>query len=260
MDKTKSKLLTMQKSPSLNTNQLKTPIHKKSSRVLKRISPLIYAQASMTLETAIVLPVFIFFVVTVCCIFDGVIKYAETEVELWSLGNKLVVYSEILDGDILSDYTRFIDGDNLYLKRHFYILPVFDVLPFEALKVENTYYGHMWNGYDLSDKSDSGGEIVYITDTGSVYHTDCTCSYLQLKIRKVSVEEALMSKNKYGIQYIPCLLCGKNYDEEVFIAEEGAAIHSERSCVGLKRTVMAVNIDEVKEYSLCTRCAAAQGD
>lgn len=109
---------------------------------------------------------------------------------------------------------------------------------------------------NISD--DLKDEIVYITDTGTVYHRSKSCSHLNLNISDVNFSEVASLRNENGGKYKPCEKCvgsKKIADgDTVYIAKEGDCYHMDRNCSGLKRTVKAVRLSEVAERRPCTRC------
>lgn len=99
---------------------------------------------------------------------------------------------------------------------------------------------------------------VYITPDGSVYHLYRDCTHLSLSIRCVTFEAASASKNEYGKNYRACEFCGEHAKALVYITDEGDCYHSDRSCVGLKRTVRQIPISQVGSRSCCIRCVSRE--
>lgn len=117
---------------------------------------------------------------------------------------------------------------------------------------------HPWTGYsyeDIKDKDDSD-RIVYITETGTVYHLTKSCSYLDLSISQSSMNTIAELTNASGSHYHPCEKCYKNSSnsELIFITTFGDAYHSSLSCSGLKRTIIAISIKDVGDKKACSRC------
>lgn len=122
--------------------------------------------------------------------------------------------------------------------------------------LKNHYYGHAWTGYALDGGKTEEEEIwVYITETGTVYHKNRGCSYLNPSIRSVSAEELDSLRNRGGGVYYECPLCndfpaGVNY----FVTDYGTNYHRSVSCSGLKRTIYAVKISEAGGRGACSKC------
>lgn len=124
-----------------------------------------------------------------------------------------------------------------------------------SFRMANRYYGHLWNGYEIPGTEQNEEEVVYVTETGEVYHTDRNCTHLLLSVKQVSIEEAEQSRNHSGERYTTCELCGNfPLGEMVYITEEGTAIHHIRECSGLKRTVRRIQKSEAVFYRPCSRC------
>ena len=106
-----------------------------------------------------------------------------------------------------------------------------------------------WTGYEGTGFDSGVKDVVYITDTGLVYHATPTCKYLDLSIRRVDYDEA---KKQYGI----CSLCKKEgrSEKKVYITTYGSGYHTSLNCSGLKRTVYAVKKSEIYGRGGCSKC------
>lgn len=89
---------------------------------------------------------------------------------------------------------------------------------------------------------------VYVTPNQSVYHTNRSCTHLSLGIQKKD------SRQKGN--YTPCGFCGKsrNSKENVYISKTGNVYHYRAGCSGLKRTVRRVKMEEAAGLGPCSRC------
>lgn len=110
-----------------------------------------------------------------------------------------------------------------------------------------------WNGYEKGGFAETEEEIVYVTETGLVYHRDYHCTYLELSIRMVNREDVDGLRNTDGSRYRPCSQCGGG-SGAVYITDAGDRYHSSLSCSGLKRTIYAVPLSEVIGKGECSRC------
>lgn len=136
------------------------------------------------------------------------------------------------------------------------VSPLSDISGFRSFRMVNRYYGHFWNGYQISTENEDPEKYVYITENGEVYHILKSCTHLKISVRQVSLQEAYISRNKYGNKYEVCGKCGENgYEGWVYITNEGECFHYVRNCSGLKRTIYCVPLSEVSERRPCTRCA-----
>ncbi len=123
-----------------------------------------------------------------------------------------------------------------------------------------------WNGHEVTAKNPSSDtdqenpEMVYITETGTVYHLYKDCTYLKLSIKEVDFDQIAFLRNDSGGKYKKCSLCSDNGDvsghKTVYITNTGDRYHYNLSCSGLKRTIITIRISETGDRSLCTRCKA----
>ncbi|NLC19982.1 MAG: pilus assembly protein [Clostridiales bacterium] len=119
-----------------------------------------------------------------------------------------------------------------------------------------------WTGYKLSplygpNKEDLAEDTVYITESGSVYHTNINCSHIKLSIRAVmGIPDDL--RNNSGGKYYPCeLCCGDEPDNNAtyYISSYGSKFHTTRECSRIKRTVREVKLSELDGRPACKRCS-----
>ena len=96
---------------------------------------------------------------------------------------------------------------------------------------------------------------VYVTDYGRVYHTDPSCSHLRLRIEPVVFPEVVGRRNRYGEKYHACEHCGGGTDGVVYITPDGNRYHSSLSCSGLTRSVHEVTMEEADHLRPCSECA-----
>lgn len=137
--------------------------------------------------------------------------------------------------------------------------PLFLSLTPVSKEIENHYCGHAWIGYVPGDGESAEGEddiYVYITETGTVYHKNRECSYLNPSIRSIKTDDLGSARNKGGAVYYACPLCksmagGGN----CYVTDYGTSYHTSITCSGLKRTIYAVKLSEVGGRSGCSKCS-----
>ena len=123
-----------------------------------------------------------------------------------------------------------------------------------------------WVGRDGSGEADSGEsesedtEVCYVTEHGRVYHTDPDCTHIHLSIREVTPEEAKAARNAYGGKYHVCEKCGGGDGGNVYITSDGNRYHGSLGCSGLKRTVHEVSAQEAASLQPCSKCAGYAGN
>ena len=145
--------------------------------------------------------------------------------------------------------------------------PLIPWLAYTDISLQNRYYGHAFVGF-APGSGDSAGEngsieeeeIVYVTETGTVYHRDPECSYLKLSVEAVGRGQVSALRNNSGAKYYPCEICRAASDTSgmVYITDDGNRYHCSRQCSGLKRTIRAVPLSSAAEsYGPCSRCGQA---
>lgn len=118
-----------------------------------------------------------------------------------------------------------------------------------------------WTGHHVkarytTDEQKEEEDIVFITETGTVYHLKRDCTYLKLKISNtVGIPDS--QRNSNGAKYYSCERCitGEEDISGIFyITTEGTRYHSSVNCSSLKRTIIEVHLSEVNGRNLCKRC------
>ncbi len=115
-----------------------------------------------------------------------------------------------------------------------------------------------FTGYDNTRKKDrykEEEEIVYITETGTVYHRKRSCSHLNVSIHKTDRGSVGVLRNSGGGRYYPCEYCGGGSSGTLYVTDDGDRYHTKIGCPGLKRTVKAVPISEVGGRGPCHDCS-----
>ena len=113
-----------------------------------------------------------------------------------------------------------------------------------------------WLGYLSPGDKPEDGQIVYITETGTVYHTNYSCTHLKLSIQFVPAFTVEGLRNVGGGKYHPCNRCVHgNSMAGVYITDHGTNFHNSLNCSGLKRTIRAVEKSSILGMRGCSRCS-----
>lgn len=207
-------------------------------------------KGSLALETAMVLPLFLLGMVTIISFMD---IYRLQTVHLQELCEK---------AKTAGMYAYSTDGagtDEITLPDIYSYTPVSGLVPLPKIWMHNTVKVHAWTGADSSDLSGNVQEaetMVYVTESGSVYHTKAGCRYLHVSVNQVSGTEVGHLRNDSGTKYSPCETCSRDQQPagNVYITSSGTHYHNVASCSGLKRTVKLVKQSEVSEMHACSKC------
>lgn len=243
--------------------------------------------ASMTLEAAFIIPLFVFFVV----IFVHVINFvnfqnrvnealynsarvlSKTEytsegsanmgsalVLLYGELNKKTVENAGVKGGILgiTALQSEFDGDMIHFEVNYYAGMPFDFLKILGFPCTQKVSVRKWIGNE--DKGAEGGSagnedkrMVYITETGMVYHTDSNCTHLRLSIKTAAKAQISELRNNNGGKYDSCERCGGT-GTILYITEYGDKYHTDINCSGLKRVIYIVPYEQVSDRPACSRC------
>lgn len=149
-------------------------------------------------------------------------------------------------------------GDIIDLQVSYRVKPFAGIMGFEGFSVSQRYYGKAWTGYDVTQYvSDMQQEdpMVYITETGTVYHLDRNCTYLNPSVESVPVMMVGEKRNQSGGKYYPCEICDAGIGVgQVYITGQGSSYHSRVNCSGLKRTIYTVPLSQVGGKGRCSKC------
>ncbi len=241
---------------------------------------------SFTVEAAFVLPLFLFAAVVVLGLFP-VLKlqtevncglqyaarlkaasYQEEDATLGSLVSKspktlFCSYMEehgyessVLTGgldsislagsDLSGDYVTLVASYDAQLPISFWNLT--------SLPVKQCVRMKKWTGTSGTDEDGDGGAYVYVTPTGSAYHTSTDCPYLKLSIQSVAVSDLSSLRNKNGGIYYPCSCY--NGTGLAYITNYGTEYHSDLECSSLKRTIYKVSSDAAEGLHACPKCGS----
>lgn len=104
------------------------------------------------------------------------------------------------------------------------------------------------------NKEETTEKLVYVTETGHVYHRDENCTHLKLSIQTVSKGDLVHIRNSSGGKYHACEKCGRGDTDSVYISTYGNKYHTSLSCSGLKRTISTVSVSDLEGWKACSKC------
>ena len=251
-------------------------------------------KGSLTIETALVLPLFLFGVFLLLSLLTSLqftiamesalrteakrLSEQVYEPEGQALLNEACVRRDITEA-LSESFTRLpvrggaegIDySGSLLNNREIIILRAeyewqlpFDLMGMFAQRAVNSCTQHTWIGYEtgLYGLNKDGEEEVYVARNGRVYHRNINCSHIKLKIYPTTGGEVDSLRNNNGGKYYPCEHChAKKSDPRLYVAENGDRYHNSLSCSGLKRTIEVIPLSEALSRGLgaCKRCGGTK--
>ncbi len=209
---------------------------------------------SLTVEAALVLPLFLFAIINLMSLFLMFQRYGDRLTRLHQTGRELSMAAGAGGWDAKEQDIRLMEMG--------FVKPLIPVMGFRGSLVVNGCVMHKWIGYDLTGETSgetAAEEMVFITKSGTAYHKSRSCPYLNPAVRAVSREEALSSRNSSGRHYTACGICGGK-GETLYITSGGDRYHSTISCSGLKRSIEYVSLEQAlsRGKHACTKCASTE--
>ena len=204
----------------------------------------------LTVELAFVLPLFLMGTLTLIGFMDVMRVQTEKISRLCEKAMEMGVYAYAA-----GERVPVIEIPEIYAHR----LPV-SIVPLPPMVITNRGRVHSWTGMDHRETLEYEEEMVYMAASGSVYHDNPRCSYLDLSISQASGREAEHLRNQQGARYAPCGSCAKGTApaDIIYITGQGTRYHNRVRCSRLKRTVRMVPVSEAQGRSLCSRCGRNQ--
>lgn len=206
-------------------------------------------KASLAVETAMILPLFFLGMVTMISFMDVYKLQTEHLMKLCEKAKAAGMYAYVPDGN---------GAEEITMPDAYSYKPVGGIVPLPRVWMHNTVKVHAWTGktYEAFGDSAEEEEMVFVTESGGVYHRNPGCSYLNVSVSQVGGSRISSMRNSYGEKYEPCEICSRNQKPggTVYITQKGNRYHNLASCSGLKRTVRMVKISEAGTGSACSRC------
>lgn len=252
--------------------------------------------ASLTVEAAMVLPIFLFCMIAAlqyCKAMETAVQYgtalAETGKNLATSAyvstytGEIGTGAELVTGALSVAYaqsavtsqvneTSAVKNVNMALSSLMQEDEMIDLVltyqvqsPFGVVNLPGTFFiqrasVRAWVGRTVEETTEESATEaeedvwVYVTETGTVYHTTSECTYLKLSIFTIDINTLASLRNNSGEIYRACELCGESAGNLVYATMEGNRYHSSLSCSGLKRTVTQVKLSEVGDLHACSKC------
>lgn len=137
-------------------------------------------------------------------------------------------------------------------------VPFFSHFSFPVIQQVKTrgFIGTLLQEKEESKEHSGEDEYVYITKTGTVYHSQKSCTYLTVKIQCVLDKALETLRNKSGAIYYPCEECAKGqaHQQSYYITEYGDRYHTNKLCIKINHDIIAIKKSEVGSRKPCSKC------
>lgn len=209
-----------------------------------------WKKASLAVETAFVLPIFFLGMLTMISFMDVYKEQTEHLVELCEKVKTAGMYAYVLNESGPEEVTL----PDIYTYK-----PIGGLISLPNVWMYNQVTVHAWTGREgevFFDDEEESEEMVYVTESGSVYHTDLGCTYLNLSVNQIPGSAIENSRNNYGEKYEACTCCSAGEDPAamVYVTKTGNSYHNLETCSALKRTVRMVKHSCAEGLAACSRC------
>ena len=252
---------------------------------IKERTSVFTSKGSITLEAALVIPFFFFAMLSLVFLLEMMNIRTDMQHALHSIGKTLSQQSyvnpmlstpglrqrivdqigeERIEHSIIANGTAGVDCSDstsdwntavmdLSVKYEIEIPVLLFRIP--AIPCEETLRIKGWTGQNAGGEEGVHQEVVYITDYGSVYHYDMSCTYLDISIRGILADTIEDARNDSGGKYYACDTCGGGTHYGIlYVANYGDRYHTTLNCSKIQRNVYAVPYEDVIGMGGCSKC------
>lgn len=238
---------------SLQTDHTFSVILHNSIQACRRISFCLFSKrcakkekASMTIEAALVLPLFVFAVMNLMSFIE---IYREQS------NRNMSLHETVKEMAVLGAATKITGEDEcIDIVYPYRVEPYAAVVGFSDFLMFSRMRTRAWTGYDNEAAQPDEEDKVYVTEYGEVYHYSKSCAYLKLSIRAVDLDYIEKLRNADGSCYYACEECGRKCTSTVFVTSYGNRYHATLQCSGLKRTIQEIPLSQVGSRTACKKC------
>lgn len=253
-------------------------------RKIKERASAFTSTGSITLEAALVVPIFFFAILCMSYMFEIMAIQTTMKNALYSVGKEIskqaymspIISTSGIESHIINEIgaeklnqsmiVNGAKGIDCSGSRSNWNTAVIDlsvrydlqipVLMFRipVISREETLRVKGWTGYVEGVGGNTKEEVVYVTEYGLVYHKDLHCTYLEMAITGVNREELEELRNHSGAKYYACELCKPGEEARVFITTYGTRYHASLDCAKIKRNIYAISADEAYGLGGCSKC------
>lgn len=247
----------------------------------------VFLPASITLEAALVIPIFIFSFIIMAYTLMILNFQARVNQSLYNTSRTLARYSYVYDSSEAADimaagamviseigadnikqigvvggaagfnflFSDFEDGIADIVVNYTIKFP-FDIMGNFYINCTQRARTRAFIGVNpCGEEGNADEKYVYVTVNGKVYHKNIDCTYLKLSIKSIEYSSLEQVRNKNGGKYYECEYCKQNNaPKQVFITDYGNRYHFSINCQGLKRGILKIQLNKAGEYRPCSKC------
>lgn len=153
------------------------------------------------------------------------------------------------------------DGEIIDLVVDYEISMPFSVLGRRSVKQTNRSFRRAWVGQDArsGDGTDEDGDnvVVYVGKNSTRYHVSPTCHYLYNDLTAVPAGDIENRRSQEGRRYLPCARCENPAAMTVYIMPSGEHYHASTSCSAIRAYARAVLKSEAGHLGACSYCSGS---
>lgn len=238
--------------------------------------------ASLTVEAALILPVFLFAMMLIAYL--GILVKTQDEVQ-WALtrvAREASAEYGATESSLLANRAYYQTKLNSYLgtdgfsvsllessvlqeNNEIDLIANYEVkLPFRLIRIGTYHFRqrvHTRAFTGVEQREDNGEDqetVVYVAETGKVYHRRRDCTYLKLSISQVKYEDIATLRNGSGGKYKACERCAGEEElaagRVIWITNYGDRYHTSHACSGIKRSIEEIPLSQVGRRTPCSKC------
>ncbi len=208
-------------------------------------------KAALTVEAALVTPIFVFTVLALIYVIMWFQKAESVQSRLVERARMASMVSSFVLPEEESEEVVLLKMYRMKLKSP--LLPLLP--PVITQRVETRKYIGV-NEIGMGNNN----PIVYLTPNGDVYHTFKSCTYINVVTNRIAASELETKRNLSGRKYIPCDVCGSGTSDYVYVSSYGYRYHVNNTCNTIVRNVIPIRLSEVTDRRCCSKCIEMSGD
>jgi len=223
---------------------------------------LLFTSGSLTVEAAFCATIFFLALFSLLYLFSMLLWINQTQMRLASavwqyecFSTKLGSAEAFLKQSVL---IRWDEEQNICYVKEIQGIPFLGGRFFRIPMYQQMQINH-YTGRSMVSEGKDSEEYVYLAETGTVYHRDKGCVYLNPDIQSMRYHRVDAQRNRSGAKYKACKSCCKGIGITsggiVYLTPYGDRFHISRTCSGLKRTVRKVPLSGIGSMPPCSKCA-----